>query len=448
MPSVIVMLESLRLYIKAKMPKSKLLYRLKNLSRRATYLVVAFSATSIMIGTDIGLGASASAAQLQSRSLSVSSSALGNVTTDVNGNTVAAGAGGNGQKTGETFTFNIATTSNLQTLLIEYCTNPIANTTCTSPTGFTAANVTSVVSQTGWSGGTWAIDSSTVLTGSPYNCSGSSPGRTNCIAISRSDPSTTETSGNTVTLGFGGGASNYITNPTTTGTWFARITTYSDTGYATQVDYGSVASSTTTQINITAKVQETLNFSVGSTITAPGGGCTAFSDSGALTLGDSNGALNAANTFYNHSYFRIATNDLHGAVIQYSGNTLTSGGNSIASIGGSATAPSAGTPQFGLAVDTHDTESGSGYSFTSLSATSPYTGGNDGSATSQSGSSGSLGGTYAYNTGSTTSPVQIASSTTPITCDTGSVMYIANISNTTPSGLYGTTITYIAVPTY
>jgi hypothetical protein len=418
----------------------------KKISSKAIYIVVALSTTGILVGTDIGMG-TASAAQLQTRSMAVSSSALGNVSTDVNGTAVAAGGGGNGVKTKETFTFNLATTSHLQTILIEECTTPIPGTTCTSPTGFTAANVASVASQSGWTAGTWAIDTSTVLTGAPYNCTGSSPGRTNCIAVSRTDPSTTEASGTTVTLAFGGGTSDYITNPTTTGTWFARIITYSDTAYATQVDYGSVASSTATQINVTAKVQETLNFSVGSTVTAPGAGCTAYTDSGGLTLGDVNGALGTGLTYFNHSYFRISTNDLHGAVVDYSGGLPTSGTNTIAGIGTTATASTTGTPQFGIGIDASDTESGSGYSFTTLAATAPYSTANGGGGT-QAGSSGSLGGTYAYNTASMTSPIQIASSSSPITCDTGSVMYMANISNLTPSGVYQTTVSYIAIPTY
>jgi len=245
------------------------------------------------------------------------------------------------------------------------------------------------------------------------------------------------------TFGTGsGGATDYIKNPTTTGTFFIRITTYSDTAWTTTVDQGTVANSTATQIAITAKVQEVLNFSVGSTVTAPGSSCTAFTDSGAVTLGDpTDGTLSFSQAYDAHSYFRVSTNANNGTIVYYSGDTLKSGTNSISAIGTSAAASAVGTSQFGLGLDSSDTQAGSGYSFTSLTPTSPYGAGN-GTITNAGTAQ------FAFSTASVTAPVQIASAAGTIVCDTGSVRYLGNISTTTPPGIYTTTISYLAVPTY
>ena len=48
-------------------------------------------------------------------------------------------------------------------------------------------------------------------------------------------------------------------------TFFVRMVTYSDTGYTTQVDYGTVASSTNKYFTVNAVIEEELSFCVGST---------------------------------------------------------------------------------------------------------------------------------------------------------------------------------------
>jgi hypothetical protein len=413
----------------------------KRFCKQSSLLLIAFTFMAALVVGDAAISPTqASAAQLTTRSLAISSSANGSIT---NGN---PGEGGNGQKAKYTFGFTVPTTGNIGSVLFEVCTTPLPGTTCTSPTGFTAANATSVTTTgTGFSTG-FSIDSSTVLTGAPYTCTGTSPGRTNCLAIKRTTASVT--SGATVTAAFGGGASDYITNPTTDNqAFFVRIVTYSDNAFATPVDAGSVASSTAQQIDITAKVQETLNFSVGSSVTAPSTNCAAFSDTGALALGDSNGVLSFTQAYDAHSYFRVSTNAINGTKVYYSGDTLKSGSNSITAAGTTQPTPSTaaasgvGSSQFGLAIDSSDTQSGSGYSFTSLAATSPYTGGS-GTITNAGTAS------FAFAPSSVTTPVQLASSAGTITCDTGSVRYLGNVSTTTPPGIYTTTVTYLAVPTY
>lgn len=432
------------------------LRRIRTMPKRLSALL---AATVLLLGIVIPVIApqSARAAQLQNRSLTISSSANGGITTNVSGVAAAAGSGGNGQKTSELFTFNIATTGNVGSILIQYCDDPIPQDPCltggtlagSNIPGFDSSNVASIVSQTGWSTNNFTLDTTTVLTGSPYNCVGTSPGRSNCIAVKRATAAS-ETSGTTVTLKFGGLTSDYITNPTVDNrAFFARVTTYSDTAYTTQQDYGTVVGSTAQQIDITAKVKEVLNFSVGdvTALVAPGGTCTALGagSNGALALGDSNGVLSFTQAYDTHSYFRLSTNTNGGVIVYYSGDTLKNGTNQINAIGTTATASTVNSSQFGLAIDSSDTQGGNGYSFTSLVAPT-------GSPTDYSSGAGTIttGGSakFAFDTASVTAPVKIASSTGPVACDTGSVRYLGNISTATPAGIYTTTITYIATGTY
>jgi len=403
------------------------------------------------------------AAQLQQRSLKISSSANGTVTTNISGVAANPGDGGNGQKTKETFTFNIATSASIGSLLIEYCDDPIKDDPCltggsmaTSPiNGFDASHVGSIISQTGWAGGAWSLDTTTDLTGSPWTCVNGavgSLGRGNCIAINRGSPGA-ETATTTVTLAFGGTGTDYITNPTADNTpFFARVYTFSNTAYtqANMVDYGTVVGSTAQQIDITSKVKEVLNFSVSAAATtAPGTTCTPLDGSanpdslgaGGIKLGDTNGVLSFTQAYDAHSYFRLSTNTNFGVSVYYSGDTLKNGTNQINAIGTSATSSTVNSSQFGLGLDSSDTQGGNGYTLSLLAPQAPY---NQGNGTITTGGTAK----FAFDTTSIGTPVAIATASGPVACETGSVRYLGNISTAVPAGIYTTTITYIATGTY
>lgn len=388
---------------------------IRQILRRTGLLIVAFALFAAwVVGDAVMFTRHANAAQITSRKLTLSSSANGNITTG------AAGSGTNGAQARHTFDFT-ASGASIGSIEFLYCTTPLPGTTCTAPTGMDASTVTTVggTSATGWSLGT----------------SGNAP------TASRIRITHTAAAVSTVNFAFGtgsGGGTDRIKNPTTDSTFFVRITAYSDTAWTTSVDEGTVANSTTQQIDVTAKVQEVLNFSVGSTVTAPGSSCTAYSDSGALTLGDAtDGTLSFAQAYDAYSFFRVSTNANGGTIIYYSGDTLKSGSNSITAAGTSAVASTVGSSQFGIGIDS----SHASHSFTSLSATAPY---NTGNGTITNGGTAQ----FAFSTASVTTPVQIASAAGTIVCDTGSVRYLGNISTTTPPGIYTTTISYLAVPTY
>jgi hypothetical protein len=303
-----------------------------------------------------------------------------------------------------------------------------------------------------------SLDTTTVANTGYFNfggsnpCGGSSPFRANCILLKRASTqsSTNETVNATITLGFGTSGSNYVTNPTTQGTYYARIATFTDNVYTTAnvVDEGAAAFAiSSTDIDITSKVQEQLTFSVGITPTAPSTTCAALSGGGALAVGDTNGALSTTTPYDGHSYWRVYTNANNGTAIQYSGDTLkTTTGYSITAAGTSAVTIANGVDKFGLGLDSADTQSGSGYSLSTLnrfptSAAPDVYGGGNGAINSAA---------VALDTTSVTTPKNMAtqSSAGPISCETGSVRYIASAGTTTKPGIYRSSFVYIATPTF
>ncbi len=413
--------------------------RIAHFLRRSSFLLLAVLYAMSWVGADVWLlGNHANAAQVTNRSLEISSSANGTI------NLGAEGTGSNGARARHDFGLTLGSSgATIGSMIIMYCTSPIpVAADCTTPTGLTVANITAIAAQTGTFSGTFTRDTTTNNSALPTTqgqCNGgASTTRVNCLPLKLGSP-TAQTGTPTLTLGFGGTSGSYIVNPTNDNeTFYARMALYSDTSYTTLVDYGSVASSTAQQIDITAKVQEKLNFSVGSTYVAPGGTCTALNDTGALTLGDINGVLDNNVAYDAHSYFRVNTNATVGTVIKYSGATLTDN-NSAETIDANTaeTVSTPGTEQFGLAFDTGNAN----HSFTSLAPDTAYDEG-----------SGAINGTpvaeFNFATASVTAPVTIATTSNIIACDTGDVRYIGNIATNTAAGVYTTTITYIAIPTY
>ena len=119
-----------------------------------------------------------------------------------------------------------------------------------------------------------------------------------------------------------------------------------------------------------------------------------------------------------------ATNATSGYVVTLKGATLTNTSNgsyTITAIGGTNTASSTGTEQFGLRIAI---TSGTG------SATAPYAAAG-----------------FAYN-GTSSTAVQVCSGSGDDTTTVYSVRYISNIGGTTEAGNYSTTLTYVATATF
>lgn len=412
---------------------------------------------------------------------------------------------------------------------------------------------------------------------------GTATGRDNEIMLTNNNVSGPGfASGTVVRVVFFATDDNYITNPGS-GSFFVRINTYStltttgtgdldDNGsidggetplVVTGVDQNSIIDGGVTVANvmnkgiqITTKVLETMDFSVGTvdpyTLEAAAdnpatsgvdeaqtsqlylanghekhGVCDPVLKKFALTdtetnriqLGDAGAefSLKTDTTYSGHSYWRLSSNSSAGATVYYSGNTLTNTvGDSIQAIGATAAAPLTGTEQFGLAIANgsraantpyfvppstnpdnvfkvnYNTERSNGKVYengadnAAAGLADPLSSGIHSSVTDDAISNvdanadwhasgprlwplipgvqydrgagvvntgpngyGSINTAFAFDTGSMIVPVPLATQDTQVVdCVTAKMRYIANISATTPAGIYTTKVNYIASPQY
>ena len=304
----------------------------------------------------------------------------------ITGRTLTLGSSVASASTSYTFTFTVPSATVVQSFAAQICTT--ASGACTKPTGFSNAastlssQPTNLGDATGWSVST-ATDGS--------------------LRISKAGNVAAPSSSQTVVFG-------NVTNPSATNaTFFARITTYSDSGWAAPIDTGTVASSTAGQITVTASVDETLTFTLGSNTVALGTLTTGTTGSGTSTMS-------------------AETNAGTGYAITVNGTTLTSGANTITALAAQA-ASSQGTEQFGINLRDNAT---------------PNVG------TDKSGSgSGSVAANYntvdqyRFVTGDT-----VASAAAATVSNDYTVSYVANIAATTEPGTYSTALTYIMSATF
>lgn len=378
-----------------------------------------------------------------------------------------------------------------------------------------------------------------------------STGEENFITITNAAGGLATASATDVKIIFYATDSNYITNPGG-GAFFVKINDYSvatadgtlDATSPDLIDGGvTVANVMNQSIEIQTKVLETMAFSVGTvdpyTLDSTDGVDSEFADAHAgtrtqhglcdpvlqgmlptdrrntLQLGDQAGenSLSTDVTYSTHSYWRLSSNSSAGATVYYSGVTLKNTvGDEIKAIGTTATAPSRGTPQFGLAlangtIAQHGTagntdsgatttglypvnyskednainglfENGADRTTAGLHATvatdiatqgltsafheprlypliptAQYDRGagivNGAVSTLSKPGYGTPNTLFAFDPDSNTIPAALASESNQVVdCVTGKMRYIANIAATTPAGIYTTKINYIAAPQY
>ena len=136
------------------------------------------------------------------------------------------------------YTVGFTTGSAMQSFVLDFCAaSPLIDDTCAAPTGFDASSTTLTAT------GSWSLGTNTAAHVEFTNTSSQSAGAFSFEL-------------------------NAIQNPSTVGTFYARITTYSNATYGTYagptstgnyVDYGGVALSTTETITVTARVMEQLS---------------------------------------------------------------------------------------------------------------------------------------------------------------------------------------------
>jgi hypothetical protein len=271
-----------------------------------------------------------------------------------------------------------------------------------------AKNVTGNFIVMHYNGTAWVLDTGwTITTSNQEEASSQTTGKQNTIILQNSAglglPSTTP-----VKVLFFANATQYITNPGI-GAFFVKINTFKNFNALTTggtpntladnvasgdvIDGGvTVANVMNQSIQITTKVLETMQFSVGTvdpdTLASDGTNTSALyaanghtrhtscdiiqtgmttndqtNKANVLQLGSqiAESSLETDKAYATHSYWRLSSNSSAGATVYYSGHTLSNtSGDEITPIGTSPSVSVPGSEQFGLAIATA-TLSGAAY---------------------------------------------------------------------------------------
>lgn len=451
-------------------------------------IALAFALSGMM---PIILTAQASAAQLTSRRVTVSTSQAdaANVT--------------------YSFAFTTATSSLIQSMTFQFCGTPLGTCVLPGTDGTPLAAEKMDVSQVTASAGAWTGSAATAFTdytgvdaGGCTEGDGGS-GVATQLCVTRTEAVTSEVPGaKTFVIS---GVSNPIIPSGNNEEIYVRITTYSDTAFATAVDTGTVAASIVNQLTVTGRVQERLVFcvfalddaagssaTVGTAATNMPTDCTA-SEANASTNVDigvvDNLAIakspvnNTPPTSLGNDRFAAAminTNASNGVALTYYPTLAGSGTEQlrafrVAGATCSATSTSvvdqcfvsaattgegfvAGTEKFGLqiacvansATNTMGTTAnlgtsagaGTGGTFNTAYSNTD----NDMTDTSDDCENGDAGVKFAWDTSGTAVP--LISSTTVVDDEMVKMRYGATANATTPTGTYTVASTYIATPTF
>ncbi len=454
------------------MNKTNVMHSLARVNAYALAAVLAFAALLPLVFNDTAHGA-----QLTSRYVDLSS-----VTSSGGNSSEGSGRDGGdafGQDVTYTVGFTVATTGNIGGVVIDFCSDsPITGLTCTAPTGFNTNDATlGIANQTGITD--FAVDAANsdantvVLTRTAANV--------NAATAVEIDLGTTA-----VTDGF--------TNPTTTGTFYARVVTYAATATAqaytstvpgTYVDDGGVAMAIANHLTLTARVQEVLQFCVGtddsSTLSSSGAGATGDDCTDVLgtdlSLGvvdsssiqrtsDADNGTTGVQLTGNDGLFMLRTNAANGAIVYYKAEHVTGLSNGGAatlrrgsvddcgtiaavnnacfnSAGGDTVTPAqsaitAGTELFGMTLKNRSNVTGGATNV--LTCDAAYDG--DGSCTTGAATG------YAWSAGATPTFDTIATSSGPVDDEIAYTEFAATASPTTPTGLYTVTANFVATSTY
>jgi hypothetical protein len=287
----------------------------------------------------------------------------------------------------------------IKSVEIQMCTT--SSGACTTPTGFTSASSTLASQPTGLGAGSgWTVNTGTAGSLRIVNASNAT-NPSGAVAVVWAN----------------------VTNPTATNTtYYGRVTTFSDAAWTTPIDSGTIALSTSVQVQVDLSVGETLTFCTGTSIT--GQNCATAAGS-IVNLGIGSTTSTSTGT----SIVAASTNGSSGYTITVNGATLTSGANTVTALTSGATS-SVGTKQFGLNVAGANTTP-------SVGAAVSGTGVATGSANYNTSN------TFRFGTGEI-----IASSAGPTNANAFTVSYIANIDGVTPAGSYTTALTYIATANF
>jgi len=363
-----------------------------------------------------------SAAEVQNRSITISSSESG--ATDVE----------------YAVSFDTATAGNVEALVLQYCgTSPIiGDVSCSDTRSFDWVDASLTVnSQVGITD--WAVDAA--------NSSSTK------LILSRTGGPADPGASTTISFTLGSSSTDGVTNPITDNSaFYVRALTYATDAGAiaytpgtpgTHVDDGGIALSTAELIDIAARVQERLTFCVGTT--DPGAACAGISGN-SVDLGVLSSSINLASTESTPIYAQVSTNANSGVSVQYIADHLDV----------SACVDADADKQ------TNDTKTDQCLNHEADGVTNTIAGGDeqwgigitahpeDGTETTDA-----LTPVTAYDSNGTTEfsfapnvATQIASSTGVVDSEQLTIDVAATSSLTTPTGLYTTTMTFIATSTF
>lgn len=339
--------------------------------------------------------------------------------------------------TGVSYTLRFEPGSSATTIrgiVIDFCSDsPLMSATCTNPTGMTNGSTLDFLSisgdggsdvKSGWTAAQVASGDAMYI----HNATGVSMGSSNDVVI----------------------RVNGFVNPSTEGTFYARIFTYgsnttannyTSTSPGASLDYGAVAMFINQDIEVSARVRESLTFCVSGS--APGAGCTSLTTP-SLVLGQGSGtstdglALDTATVSEAAAYFQLSTNSAISTAIKMRNGAasggLNSGSNSIPAINqATPTALTTGVAGFGVRVPASSTgDVGSA----AVTAATPY--------------SSSTAGTLNMRTTEVTAPYGdvLAEATGPVSNVNVPVTFGAQASNLTAAGIYTAAITLVATSVY
>src|ERR1700741_993994 len=430
--------------------------RIRALSRRAQAAVSAVVLT-LAAATPLIVGGTASATPTLANRKLASTSARPSQTTQL------------------TWTFDTtADVANIKQISIEFCDSPLA--TCSNVSGTT--NIPSVAASPTATLANFTTNTVTSTT----RVGGLGGGTNNQIDVvkTNADAGASKT-GLSVQLG----ASDITNNASPNKSYYTRVRLYSDTG-TTLVWSGVFAQSTSQTLTVNARVQERLDFCVGSTTTndattSVAADCSAVTgtsvDIGNIESGNTNiSPVTATNGGSNtNGVAMIRTNAVNGAVVDYKALQDTSSGtlkvpgascNATPSTSGtdqcfnSAAAQgafTAGTEMFGMTIAGINCGSTTAYTCTFAAGTynlarDPAYDGNGANTfvTDLDQVSGTTNGGYAWQAGA--GPTTIASSaasTVKVLDDEAMILKFAATSGiTTPTGSYTVQADFIATATF
>lgn len=367
--------------------------------------------------------------------------------------------------------FDVATTGNIQGVVIEFCSDsPIIGDACTGANGIgfdVNEGTLAVTTDSGTAGLTaFTIDAAT---------------DTDTLILTLG-AAVGVTAGDTVRFDLGTAAvTDGVTNPTATGTFYARILTYATSApaiaYASAVpgayvDEGGIALAVANELTVTARVQEVLEFCIGTETSSTGlvdttDGCAEVSGTNlSLDVVDSNSiATTSTIDTPNDGVMMIRTNAVNGAVMYYKAEqdasanagkgALKINGSDCSltitdlddpcfnSVGTTRAVIAAGVEDFGFAIK--DRVLTYGGATDDVVCDGNYAG--DANTTLGASCKGAVAGAnYAWD--DTGVFDTLASSAGPVDDELMALEFAATASPTTPTGLYTVTANFVATATF